>query len=121
MITCIPASFSGYPMLNELFLSQNRLKGDFPHQEFCAQFPQLMTVMAPNNQFTGISVRYGLVESRVQVLDLSNNSISRLPGEIGLMTSLKNLNIEGNMIKVPRRAIIDRGTEAIKAYLLERM
>jgi hypothetical protein len=37
------------------------------------------------------------------------------------MKYLSSLSVEGNLFRVPRRAILERGTDYVKTYLLERM
>ncbi len=55
------------------------------------------------------------------VLDLQNNSIETVPPELGQLTQLKNLQLEGNAFRVPRPQILVKGTEAVMAYLRDRM
>jgi hypothetical protein len=37
------------------------------------------------------------------------------------MKSLTSLSVDGNLFRVPRRAVLERGTDYVKSYLLEKM
>jgi len=53
-------------------------------------------------------------------LTLVNNDIEKLPNLLGLHTNIKYLTVEGNPLKTIRRAVIEKGTEAILAYLKDK-
>lgn len=55
------------------------------------------------------------------VLDLQNNDIGTVPPELGKLTQIKNLQLEGNGFRIPRPQILVKGTEAIMAYLRDRI
>ncbi|KAK4484889.1 hypothetical protein RD792_007490 [Penstemon davidsonii] len=55
-------------------------------------------------------------------LDLSDNNISSLPPDLGLLEpSLQVLRLDGNALRSIRRTILERGTKAILKYLKERI
>ncbi|KAK6132678.1 hypothetical protein DH2020_033561 [Rehmannia glutinosa] len=55
-------------------------------------------------------------------LNLSDNNISSLPPDLGLLESnLQVLKLEGNPMRSIRRPILDRGTKAILKYLKEKI
>ncbi|KAL0301166.1 UNVERIFIED_CONTAM: Plant intracellular Ras-group-related LRR protein 6 [Sesamum radiatum] len=55
-------------------------------------------------------------------LNLSDNNISSLPPNLGLLEAhLKVLKLEGNPLRSIRRTILDRGTKAILKYLKDRI
>jgi Leucine-rich repeat (LRR) protein len=53
-------------------------------------------------------------------MDLTNNDVGRLPPELGFL-NLRWLGLEGNPLRSIRRAIIDKGTPAVLAYLRDKM
>jgi Leucine-rich repeat (LRR) protein len=53
-------------------------------------------------------------------LDMTNNSLSSLPPSLGLLP-LRALLVDGNAIKTVRRAVLDRGTEHVLAYLRDKL
>lgn len=53
-------------------------------------------------------------------LNLSNNSIARISPELGLMhPTLRMLSLEGNPLRNPRQAVLQKGTPAVLQYLRE--
>ncbi|KAJ3329596.1 Leucine-rich repeat-containing protein 40 [Blyttiomyces sp. JEL0837] len=64
----------------------------------------------------------GIVESAkrsLQTLDIRDNSFETIPSFVLELQELKRLFVEGNPIRVPRRAIIEKGTAAILLYMRE--
>ncbi|RKP02242.1 hypothetical protein CXG81DRAFT_25103 [Caulochytrium protostelioides] len=57
----------------------------------------------------------------LETLDLANNSIASLPPRLGLITSIRVLRVDGNTFRMPRRQILDQGTDATMAYLRDRI
>jgi len=55
------------------------------------------------------------------VLDLSNNNIAQVPPELGLLTQLKTLNLEGNAFRVPSYHVLSQGTDAVLRFLQNRI
>ena len=58
---------------------------------------------------------------RLSVFDLRNNNIAQLPPELGLVTQLRSLNMEGNAFRVPSYHILNQGTETVMNYLRNRI
>jgi Leucine-rich repeat (LRR) protein len=55
-------------------------------------------------------------------LDISNNNISSLPPELGLLEpTLEVLRLDGNPLRSIRRPILERGTKAVLNYLKDRL
>ncbi|KAF9967872.1 hypothetical protein BGZ73_000341 [Actinomortierella ambigua] len=107
---------ANYPRLSELDLTANRLQ-ELPetlHQ--C--FPRLKVVRAARNK---IAVIHPAGLTGLETLDLSGNEIGTLPPLLGNVTSLKTLLLDGNLFRVPRRQILDQGTEAVLEYLRGRI
>ena len=59
--------------------------------------------------------------SMLAVLDVQNNAIGSVPPELGNLTQIRTLKLEGNMFRVPRPAILAQGTPAIMTYLRDRI
>ena len=59
--------------------------------------------------------------SKLSILDLGNNNIGTVPPELGLLTNLRSLTLDGNAFRVPRPQILVKGTESIMAYLRDRI
>ena len=53
-------------------------------------------------------------------LTISNNDIEKLPPLLGFHKNLTNFQVDGNPLKQVRRAIIERGTDAILAFLKDK-
>ncbi|KAF3193939.1 hypothetical protein TWF225_008132 [Orbilia oligospora] len=106
------------PRLNYLDIHANKLKS-FP-DDLSKRYGSLTTFVASDNKIETVSVE-GL--EGIQIVDLMNNSIGQLPPELGLLEGkgLRELRVLGNLFRVPRRNIVERGTEAILEWLRERI
>ena len=53
------------------------------------------------------------------MLDVSGNEIGQLEPKLGLLGAegLRTLLVGGNRFRVPRRDVVDKGTEAVLSYL----
>jgi len=63
---------------------------------------------------------------RLEELDISNNSISTLPPQLGLLSPsqggcLRALMLQGNCIRTVRRPLLEGGTGALLDYLVTRL
>lgn len=106
------------PALAELNISCHRLAGRVPWVQ--AWFPNCTTLLATDNWFTSIDPE-GV--RGLEVLDIRNNEIESLPAKIGLCGNfvgsakeagkLRVLEVSGNRFRVPRLAVLEKGTEAI--------
>lgn len=103
------------PALSSLDVSNNRLSSSLPALH--TSFPALTSLLAADNQISDVSAASldGLT-----IVNLSNNSIERLDPRIGLLP-LKGLNVEGNVFRVPSYHVLQRGTEAVLAWLRDRI
>jgi len=99
------------PQLKSLELSFNSLTSLVPLR---AHYPNLTTLYANFNQLTSLnpSDLDGL-----EIVQVNNNSINRLPAELGLVESLRLLGVDGNTFRVPSRRIVDAGSAALLEWL----
>lgn len=59
---------------------------------------------------------------RLEELDLSNNQLTNLPPQVGLMSPhLRVLRLDGNCIRAIRRPVLERGTAAVLEWLTDRI
>ena len=105
------------PQLSEINFSRNRITSLPVLRE---SFPALVTVYASRNSLSEL-----LVEPvrGLQVLDVTGNAIVRLDPKLGLLGSegLRSLAVGANRFRVPRREVVDKGTEAVLAWLKGRI
>lgn len=109
---------SGTEALDSLSIASNRISvldlGGF--------FPRLSTVVAESNQI--VQFPEGLLPSHAPVLctlDLLNNSITALPPELGLSTTLKRIALVGNPLRSIRPEVLRGSAEALKKFLRTRI
>ncbi|XP_076956368.1 plant intracellular Ras-group-related LRR protein 6-like [Bidens hawaiensis] len=62
----------------------------------------------------------GLLISLVE-LDISYNKITALPDSIGCLKRLQKLSVEGNPLVSPPPMVVEKGVQAIKEYMSEKM
>lgn len=106
------------PALTELNISCHRLAGRVPWVR--AWFPNCVTLLATDNWFNSIDTE-GV--RGLEVLDIRNNEIESLPSRIGLFGNfigsakepgkLRVLEVSGNRFRVPRLAVVEKGSEAV--------
>jgi hypothetical protein len=82
---------------------------------------KLENIVMCGNQITVIDVLGLSALKNLAVLDLQNNSIDLVPPELGTLKQIRSLQLEGNAFRVPRATILVKGTEAVMAYLRDRM
>ena len=136
--TRVPDGFGRLDNLSYLDLSQNRIAGD---SGALAGLRRLDTVMLGDNALSALPCvpasvttlalggnRIGSVPAGIEKLlpavvhlDLSNNDLTSVPPEMGRMTTLSSLNINGNPLKTIRRGVLDKGTASLLAYLRDRI
>eukprot|EP00095_Tigriopus_kingsejongensis_P010638 maker-scaffold1028_size131186-snap-gene-0.53 protein:Tk10638 transcript:maker-scaffold1028_size131186-snap-gene-0.53-mRNA-1 annotation:"hypothetical protein CAPTEDRAFT_182426" len=114
----LPPELSCCSQLRELTIPFNKFK-TIPTCVF--ECLNLETLILEGNQIVEIPVQELAQLKRLAILDLQNNDIGQVPPELGLMTQLRALQIEGNAFRVPRAQILTKGTEAILTYLRGRI
>lgn len=95
------------PRLEQLDVSANRIRDITGLRP---KFPNLIRLYARDNLIEEIPVQ---TVDGMKVLDLSGNSIAALPPKLGLVTTLRELRVEGNCFRVPRWQVLEKGTEAV--------
>lgn len=103
------------PRLEKLDVSFNRLT-TLPFLR--GAFPLLTTVLASNNTIREVSAQN---VNGLRVLDVGSNELERLDARLGLVESLQRLEVSGNRFRVPKHTILEKGTEAVLAWLRDRI
>ena len=114
----IPTEIGMLSNLREICLSFNKFRAIPASLQTCEK---LETLLMNGNQIQEIDVE-GLRKLKVlTVLDLSNNDIQQVPPELGTLTQIRSLQLEGNSFRVPRPQILVKGTQSIMSYLRDRI
>ncbi|PWW75468.1 L domain-like protein [Tuber magnatum] len=103
------------PKLDTLDVSANRLTSI---EGIRPTFPHLIAFYARDNQITEIPV--DSVDG-IRMLDLSSNAITSLPPKLGTLSSIRELRVGGNLFKVPRWQVLEKGTESVMEWLRGRL
>ena len=106
----LPTTLSA-PALKVLDVSFNSLTSLIPLH---THYPCLLTLHANSNQLTSLTPDdfQGL-----EIVQVNNNSINKLPPELGLVESLRVVGVDGNTFRVPGRRIVDAGSGALLEWL----
>lgn len=102
-----------FPKLDYLNVSFNRLS----HIPCLEVFPRLTQFLATDNKIQKIDPVTFLQLEYLKLLDISNNNLTGLPNELGLLPHLMFLGLSGNLFKSPNQGTIRKGTEAVLQYL----
>jgi Leucine-rich repeat (LRR) protein len=114
----LPIDLASLGCLTEVIISMNRFSA-FPDVFYA--MPGLLSIIASDNQIMGVDADAMLGLQKLNCLDLTNNDINKVPPELGLLPAIKSLKLEGNSFKIPRPAILAKGTPAILEYLRDRI
>ena len=117
-LSALPQELAALKGLTDVVISLNRF-ADFPPVLY--GMPSLTTIVATDNQIFGIDAQAIQKLRGLSCLDLTNNSINKVPPELALLPELKSLKLEGNCFKIPRPAILAKGTPALLEYLQGRL
>ncbi|KFM78556.1 Leucine-rich repeat-containing protein 40, partial [Stegodyphus mimosarum] len=114
----LPTEISNLVLLREINVCFNGFQS-LPTGLYHLQ--KLEIILASDNQINAIDVS-GLSKLPVlAVLDLHNNSIQTVPPELGNVTQLRSLLLDGNLFRNPRPAILAKGTPALLEFLRSRI
>lgn len=114
----IPEEIGECKILREIDLSLNALS-EIPAGLY--ECKQLESIRLGSNSVSSIPAVQLQSLPMLAVLDLQNNAVSQVPPELGNVTQLRSLLLEGNLFRVPRPNILAQGTNAILAYLRDRI
>ncbi|KAF9739952.1 hypothetical protein PMIN02_000492 [Paraphaeosphaeria minitans] len=105
------------PSLHHLDVSNNRIAGSLPNLR--ESYPGLLTLLASDNGIDEVSAES--LEG-LKTVSLSNNEVARLEPHIGLLAgTLTSLDVEGNKFRVPNYAVLKKGTDAVLAWLKDKI
>ncbi|GMH38386.1 hypothetical protein BSKO_06270 [Bryopsis sp. KO-2023] len=99
--TELPGPLSGCVKLAELHAAYNKI--DQISTEL-GVLEELKLVDLSNNGLK--TIPGGACKMNLNILDLSNNDLTGLPPELGLMTTLRKLPLEGNPLRTIRRELV---------------
>lgn len=98
--------------LEELNLDQNELTEVPVH----VQINSLKTLSLRGNSIQSVP-KWLAERHHLRVISLDNNQLSSLPCEVGGMTSLDHLGLDGNPLKMPLKRLLFEGSSFVTAYL----
>ncbi|XP_071736613.1 plant intracellular Ras-group-related LRR protein 6 [Rutidosis leptorrhynchoides] len=117
---CLPEhpAFSFLLQLQELYLRRMQIS---EVRTDLLSLPKLRILDMSQNSLASIPEGFKDATS-LQQLFLSDNNISTLPPQLGLLEpTLQVLQLDGNPLRSIRRTILDRGTKAVLAYLKDKL
>ena len=103
------------PKLQTLDVSANRITSIMGLRQ---AFPALYNFHAADNQISEIPIES---VDGIRSLDLTGNAIHSLPPKLALCEGLRELRVQGNLFKVPRWQVLERGTDAVLGWLRDRL
>ncbi|XP_047254342.1 plant intracellular Ras-group-related LRR protein 6 isoform X2 [Capsicum annuum] len=139
LLNSIPENIGSLSRLIRLDLNQNRISSIPSSIKDCSS---LLEFYIGNNALVSLPVEIGTLNRlgifdlhsnqlkeypaaacklQLSMLDLSNNSLSGLPPEIGLMTTLRKLVLVGNPIRTLRSSLVNGPTPALLRFLRSRL
>ncbi|CAD5120466.1 DgyrCDS9033 [Dimorphilus gyrociliatus] len=118
LLSELPDEVSNLNNLREIRLAYNK----FSIIPSCLYACSSLEIIDISNNGIGVINHEGIRKmEKLAVLELSNNDLTQIPPELGLATQLRSLTLDGNRLRVPRPAIIAKGTIAILEYLRGRI
>jgi len=129
LIRLPPLSSSPRAQLTQLHVAFNNLESlEMDSSGAPLIMPAMLTLIdAHNNRLESIPISMCSLDSKLKHLDVSNNDLSDIPGEVGLMMTLNKLIVDGNPLrKFPKNKLSlqsagGQGIHALKKYLLTRI
>jgi Leucine-rich repeat (LRR) protein len=99
------------PTLRTLDVSFNALTSLIPFRTY---YPNITILHANSNQLSSIAPADF---DGLEIVQVNNNSINKLPPELGLIDSIRILGVDGNTFRVPGRRIVDAGSASVLEWL----
>ncbi|KAK9055268.1 hypothetical protein SSX86_026350 [Deinandra increscens subsp. villosa] len=118
-IIFLPSSTSHLTNLRHLDLRLNRLRSLPDDLENLINL-EVLNVSQNFQYLDHLPYSIGLLISLVE-LDISYNKITALPDSIGCLKRLQKLSVEGNPLVVPPPEVVEKGVQAIREYMSEKM
>ncbi|KAI5782694.1 hypothetical protein EDC01DRAFT_223145 [Geopyxis carbonaria] len=103
------------PRLATLDVSANRITSIAGLRQ---HFQVLTVLHAADNQVSEIPVAD---IDGVRTLDLTGNAITALPSQLGLCQGLRDLRVQGNLFRVPRWQVLEKGSDTVLQWLRDRL
>jgi Leucine-rich repeat (LRR) protein len=117
-LSSLPEELALCVELRDLVLSFNRFSLLPP---VLYRLKKLEHIIAENNQITAIDVEGLRQLPMIQTLDLQNNSVAHVPPQLGTISTLKHLQLAGNVFRNPRPSVLARGTAELLQFLRGRI
>ncbi|XP_004679169.1 PREDICTED: leucine-rich repeat-containing protein 40 [Condylura cristata] len=117
-LNSLPEEMGSLMKLQTINLSFNRFK-ILP--EVLYHIRTLETILISNNQVGSVNPEKMKTMENLITLDLQNNDLLQIPPELGNCVNLRTLLLDGNPFRVPRAAILMKGTAAVLEYLRDRI
>nr|XP_048309463.1 leucine-rich repeat-containing protein 40 isoform X2 [Myodes glareolus] len=117
-LSSLPEEMSSLTKLQTINLSFNRFTVLPP---VLYHIPTLEAVLISNNQVGFVDPQKMKLMEKLSTLDLQNNDLLQIPPELGNCVQLRTLLLDGNPFRVPRAAILMKGTAAVLEYLRDRI
>jgi len=117
-LSTLPSEFGNLKQLQELNISTNK----FSELPSCLYgLESLQHLLADGNQIVSLNVPGLRSITNLATISLQNNSIGQVPPELVLIKKLQTLKLEGNVFRVPRQSIVQKGSAAVIEYLRSRI
>ncbi|XP_011937651.1 PREDICTED: leucine-rich repeat-containing protein 40 isoform X3 [Cercocebus atys] len=117
-LNSLPEEMESLVRLQTINLSFNRFK---MLPEVLYRIFTLETILISNNQVGSVDPQKMKMMENLTTLDLQNNDLLQIPPELGNCVNLRTLLLDGNPFRVPRAAVLIKGTAAILEYLRDRI
>lgn len=117
-LTELPVELGAMAALASLTMDGNRL-AVLPADVLCGP-SALHTLSVRGNGMSEVPASVAGMAA-LATLDLSDNNLATLPPELSCCPSLRHVAVEGNALRSIRRAVIDKGSSALLAFLASRL